>query len=174
MDDLDTAAPPVPQRRAAVAGLGVVAVVVWGLVAWPLVSAWVVNAQESPAATIDATSGACFDLPDNAADPDEYAGLAGVLPVDCALAHQGQYYAVGAFGDEGSSLGDYPGAQSARDAVVDKCTASELLAALDDAAYEMDIQVYFPSADSWAEGDRAWACAVVDADAPVTGSVLVD
>ncbi|WP_062200148.1 septum formation family protein [Demequina salsinemoris] len=176
MDDVDTIAPAVPRRRAAVAGLGAAAVAVWGFVAWPIVSAWVANAHEVPDTTADATSGACFDLPDDASDPGDYASLVGVTSVACDDAHDGQYYATGSLADDASGAidpdGAYPGVETVRDAVTATCTAADLVETLDSAAYDMDVQVYFPSEESWGEGDRAWACAVVDAESPVTGSVL--
>lgn len=152
-----------PRRaRPAVVVLGVAAVAIWGLVAWPLVSTWAAHAGQPAPTAADARVGECFALPggDPAAVPTDADAVA------CADPHDGQHFAVGML--DGAS---YPGDDAVQREATETCTDAALLETLDPAAWDMQVQVYFPTEASWSEGDRAWACAVT-ADEPWVGSVL--
>ncbi|KUH82075.1 MULTISPECIES: DUF4190 domain-containing protein [unclassified Mycobacterium] len=88
-----------------------------------------------------------------------------VQTVGCDESHAGEVFAVLQMPD-----GDFPG-QAAIDAYAEKC-APELAAYSPAAMTDDSVQLYvlYPTAETWAEGDRAVTC-VATLDPPRTGSI---
>lgn len=88
-----------------------------------------------------------------------------VQTVDCAEPHAGEVFAVLAMPD-----GDFPGAQAIED-YTENCgpeLASYSPAAIEDESVQL--YVLYPTADSWADGDRAVTC-IATLDPPRAGSI---
>lgn len=88
-----------------------------------------------------------------------------VQTVGCDETHAGEVFAVLQMPD-----GDFPG-QAAIDAYAEKC-GPELAAYSPDAITHNSVQLYvlYPTAETWAEGDRAVTC-VATLDPPRAGSI---
>lgn len=91
----------------------------------------------------------------------------GDLPVDCAVEHEAEVYALVSLPE-----GSWPGDEAA-DAAADEACRSEFEAyvgtAYDDSA--LYFSYYPPTQDGWAAGDRQVICLVFDPEGPLTGSV---
>ncbi|RAV18043.1 hypothetical protein DQP55_00690 [Mycolicibacterium sp. GF69] len=88
-----------------------------------------------------------------------------VKTVGCDQTHAGEVFAVLQMPD-----GDFPG-QMAIDAYAEKCSP-ELAAYSPDAMTDNSVQLYvlYPTAETWAEGDRAVTC-IATLDPPRAGSI---
>ena len=136
---------PKKSRKGLFIGLAVLAVVLLAGLAAAVVF-FVVVAKDKVIAT-DLTVGDCItDIPD--------ASLVQLVPkTDCSKPHAGEAYAVLTM-----PAGDYPG-QAAIDEWQNKCPA-ELESYSADAMADESIVVFvlYPTAETWAQGDRAVVC----------------
>lgn len=68
--------------------------------------------------------------------------------------------------------GDFPGDQAVQDEAVAECTIEfETFVGVDYDSSELDFAYYFPTEESWANGDREILCLIVDPDGQSTGSL---
>ncbi|MEU2389339.1 septum formation family protein [Streptomyces sp. NPDC007369] len=111
--------------------------------------------------------GDCFNTEDDLTkDETEAAGSVRIVP--CGQAHEGEVYAV-------SNLtgGPYPGEQKVTRMADEKCSDKALTDYVG-AGAKLDgysDYSYYPSADTWARGDREVTCFLGDPKSPRTGSV---
>jgi hypothetical protein len=112
--------------------------------------------------------GQCFDTVD-----DPVAGDKAVYVVTCPDPHTYEVYEVVAYEGEDAGRGaDYPGTATVQNAAEQACfDRFEAFVGVRWTLSELDIQVWWPSEDSWARADRSIICAVVSASGdPLTGS----
>jgi hypothetical protein len=108
--------------------------------------------------------GECFTPPDGR-DPDD----AVFAVVGCDAPHAGEVVARVALADVPATDGSYPGDEEVRVAAVDACVAPfETYVGIAYAQSRYTLQPIVPSAESWADGDRAVVCVVVQLG-PATG-----
>lgn len=89
-----------------------------------------------------------------------------VLTIDCAQPHDSEAYA--AIDMEGSS---FPGEDVVADRAVTACTSEfTQFVGIDYNDSVLDFSYYYPTEDSWAQGDREILCLVSDPDGKSTGS----
>ena len=114
------------------------------------------------------TVGQCYDLPEDALLQGFSEDVQGFNVVDCLEPHRGQVYQAGVV-----HLDDYPGFEQMRADVEGWCTRDDVTGMLTQAALAKVVEVYFPSAASFADGDRGWACGITESGAEWIGSALV-
>lgn len=115
----------------------------------------------------DLTVGQCYDLPQDALLQGFSDTVEGFNVVDCERPHRGQVYQAGVL-----HLDEYPGFDQMRADVEGWCTRNDVTGVLTQTALAMVVEVYFPSASSFADGDRGWACGITESGTAWTGSVL--
>lgn len=95
-------------------------------------------------------------------------GITKSVPVvDCSLEHDSEAYATIALDD-----GSFPGDDSVKSSSQEGCTeAFAPFAGIDYASSTLDYAYYFPTAGSWAGGDRRILCLIVDPGERVTGTL---
>lgn len=151
--------PPAPKKshKGLIIGLVILGVVLLGGVI-AAVAIFVAATKDKVIATDLATGDCITDIPAGA--------LVQLIPkTDCSQPHAGEAYAVLAMPD-----GEYPG-QSTIDEWQNKCPA-ELESYAPDAMTDDSIGVFvlYPTAETWAQGDRAIVC-IATTDAKRTGSI---
>jgi hypothetical protein len=108
--------------------------------------------------------GACFMDPELQDDGYYY----GVEVVSCDEPHDSQVYAVGDLAQQA-----YISEEAMGDIAWDICFTDESTAAVHPAvAADLYADVYFPSLESWNQGDRGYVCFLWDERGPLTNSVL--
>jgi hypothetical protein len=84
-----------------------------------------------------------------------------VPTVDCAEPHDSEAYASIMMDD-----GDFPGDQAVEDQAVADCTTEfNSFVGVDYQDSALDFAYYYPTEESWANGDREILCLIVDVDA---------
>ncbi|HWR86383.1 MAG TPA: septum formation family protein [Rhodoglobus sp.] len=87
--------------------------------------------------------------------------------IDCAEPHDSEAYASIMIED-----GDFPGDDVVADRAVTECTTEfNAFVGLDYQASSLDFAYYYPTQDSWANGDREILCLIVDPAGKVEGSL---
>lgn len=90
-----------------------------------------------------------------------------VPTVDCAEEHDSEAYASIIMDD-----GDFPGDQAVEDQAISDCTTEfNSFVGLDYQSSSLDFAYYYPTEESWANGDREILCLIVDPAGPTTGSL---
>jgi len=115
-------------------------------------------------------TGQCFETVD-----DPVAGDKAVYLVNCVDPHTYEVYDVLDYAPDGESAGrgaDYPGTSTVQNWAEQACfDRFEGFVGVRWTLSELDIQVWWPSEDSWARSDRTVICSVVSASGdPLTGS----
>ncbi len=137
-----------------------------------------VTAAPAPPATAPAAEGVavgwaelsvgdCFDAVD---DPDA-ADLA-VWRVDCAAPHRYEVYDVVELDVEVPVGGGYPGGDVIRSRAEELCVERfEAFIGVRWTVSELDVEVWWPSENSWGRGDSSAICAVMELSGePMTGT----
>ena len=95
-------------------------------------------------------------------------GITKTVPVvDCSIEHDSEAYAALPLND-----GDFPGDDSVKSSAQAGCAeAFTAFAGIDYEGSTLDYAYYFPTAGSWAAGDRRILCLILDPGARVTGSL---
>lgn len=123
-----------------------------------------------PAGAVEAglrsvTPGQCFVL----ADDDPAAEDRAVWALDCARPHTHEVYDVVEYGGPVLRGGAYPGEAPVQDWSEQACfDRFEGFVGVPWTRSELEIQVWWPSPDSWGRGDRSVVCAVF----PATGDTV--
>ena len=87
--------------------------------------------------------------------------------VDCAEPHDSEAYASILMDD-----GDFPGDSAVEDQAISDCTSEfNSFVGLDYQESTLDFAYYYPTEQSWANGDREILCLIVDPAGQVTGSL---
>lgn len=123
---------------------------------------------ESPSAT---TEEDVFNIEVGDCLPAEETGVEGeiatVLTVPCSEPHSGEVYAAGDMPD-----GPYPGGIEIQNFAEDFCTAQfDLFVGVPLEQSTLGYSYYFPTLESWAEGDQEILCVVYDPAGDVTGAL---
>ena len=125
----------------------------------------------SPGPTDRGQSGSAFDL--EVGDClDEPAGddITDVLLIDCASPHDWEIYSDIDLPD--TLDGAFPGSDKVYTVADEACyDAYEPFTGIAYEESDYDFTYLVPTAESWAEGDRAVSCAIIDPAGPVTGSL---
>lgn len=113
------------------------------------------------------SAGDCFDIVD---DPDA-ADLA-VWRIDCADPHRYEVYDVVDLDIEVPVGGGYPGADVIRGRAEELCVERfEAFVGVRWTVSELDLEVWWPSENSWGRGDSSAICAVMELSGePMTGT----
>lgn len=91
------------------------------------------------------------------------------LPVvECSEPHNGEIYALPQLPD-----GEFPGVDAVTNSARTLCAGVEFqnYIGIDPAASTLGVGYLYPTADTWAEGDREIVCIVRDGEADTTGSL---
>ena len=112
--------------------------------------------------------GDCFDDWDGATAQTGSQEITDVPIVECAEPHDNEIYSMEDLPD-----GSYPGNAAVEEAVVEMCyDGFEAFVGLPYEESTLDFGWLFPTADSWADGDREVVCFVYDYElAKLTGSM---
>jgi len=95
------------------------------------------------------------------------AAVTDVMTVDCTVAHESEAYASIVMADP-----VFPGAQAVADQANAGCTSQfKTFVGIDYSASQLSYNFYFPTAASWAQGDREILCLVLDRAAKTTGTL---
>jgi hypothetical protein len=87
--------------------------------------------------------------------------------IDCAEPHDSEAYASIQIQD-----GDFPGDQAVEDQAIADCTTEfNNFVGLDYQSSSLDFAYYYPTEESWANGDREILCLIVDPAGQVEGSL---
>lgn len=90
-----------------------------------------------------------------------------VPTVDCAQPHDSE-----AFASIAMAEGDFPGAAAVKTQSEDGCTAQfNKFVGVDYGSSTLEYSYYYPTAESWAQGDREILCLIADPAGPTTGSL---
>lgn len=90
-----------------------------------------------------------------------------ITVVDCAIEHDSE-----AFARVDLDEADFPGEDAVRSRAESECSAAfATFVGIDYEASSLDYGYYFPTAGSWAAGDRRILCLVLDPEGPVTGTL---
>lgn len=90
-----------------------------------------------------------------------------VKKIECSEPHDSEAYASVIMDD-----GDFPGDAAVEDQAVTDCTSEfNAFVGMDYQESTLDFSYYYPTEDSWAQGDREILCLVVDPAGPATGSL---
>ncbi len=112
--------------------------------------------------------GQCFDRIDDAVATDR-----AVQVLDCATPHTYEVYDVITYTGDGAGRGtDYPGEAAVQNWAEQACfDRFEAFVGVRWTVSELDIEVWWPSAESWARADRGVICTVMsDTGEELTGS----
>ena len=122
------------------------------------------------APTDDATTGDdvfSIKVGDCLNDADVESEASEVPAVDCAQPHDSEAFASIVMAD-----GEFPGADAVKSQSETGCTAQfNTFVGVDYGASTLDFSYYYPTAQSWAQGDREILCLVVDPAGQTTGSL---
>ncbi len=90
-----------------------------------------------------------------------------VLTIDCAEEHDSEAYASIIMDD-----GDFPGDTAVDDQAVSGCKAEfSTFVGIDYDSSVYDFSYYYPTEESWGQGDREILCLIVDPAGKITGSL---
>lgn len=90
-----------------------------------------------------------------------------VPTIECSEPHDSEAFASITMDD-----GDFPGDQAVQDEAIAECTIEfETFVGVDYDSSELDFAYYFPTEESWANGDREILCLIVDPEGQSTGSL---
>jgi hypothetical protein len=90
-----------------------------------------------------------------------------VKTIDCAEPHDSEAYASVIMTD-----GDFPGDQAVQDQAIADCTSEfSAFVGLDYESSIYNFSYYYPTAESWAQGDREILCLIIDEAGKTTGSL---
>ena len=93
--------------------------------------------------------------------------VSSVPTVDCAEPHDSEAYASIIMDD-----GDFPGDQAVTDQAESGCiTEFNTFVGLDYESSTLDFSYYYPTEESWGQGDREILCLILDPAGQVTGSL---
>ncbi|KUP96121.1 septum formation family protein [Thermobifida cellulosilytica] len=107
--------------------------------------------------------GDCFPSEETQAEGE----VSTVQTVPCSEPHDGEAYAAGDMPD-----GDFPGEVEIQNFADDFCiTEFDLFVGVSYEQSELDFTYYYPTAESWASGDREILCVVYDPAGDVTGTL---
>jgi len=103
------------------------------------------------------------------AEPDyEAEETSGLIVVNCTTPHWGQLFAIDSF-----PAGDYPGEEEVSTMVDEACNTDEALGSL---AYDLPddlyLWYYWPTEESWLDGDREYDCIVYSEGGPLEQSYV--
>jgi putative regulator of septum formation len=108
-----------------------------------------------------------IDVGDCLLDADLEGTITEVPTIDCASPHDSEAYASIIMDD-----GDFPGEEAVdAQAVADCTTEFNFFVGVDYQESELDFAYYYPTEESWAQGDREILCLIVDPSGQVTGSL---
>lgn len=100
-------------------------------------------------------------------DGDVEGEVSSVPTVDCAEPHDSEAYASIIMDD-----GDFPGDQAVDDQAVAGCTSEfNTFVGLDYDSSTLNFSYYYPTEQSWSQGDREILCLIYDPAGQVTGSL---
>jgi hypothetical protein len=90
-----------------------------------------------------------------------------VAKIDCSEPHDSEAYASIMIDD-----GDFPGEQAVTDQAAADCTTEfNSFVGVDYQDSELDFAYYYPTEESWANGDREILCLIVDPEGKATGTL---
>ena len=93
--------------------------------------------------------------------------VSSVRAVDCSELHDSEAYASVIVDD-----GDFPGDSALNDQAISDCsTEFGSFVGLDYDSSELDFSYYYPTEESWGQGDREILCLMIDPSGQVTGSL---
>lgn len=100
-------------------------------------------------------------------DADLEGKVSTVPNVDCAQPHDSE-----AFGGITIADGDFPGAAAVKTQSETGCSAQfATFVGIDYSASTLDYSYFYPTAESWAQGDREIVCLIADPGGKTTGSL---
>ena len=123
----------------------------------------------TPAATNTADSTDVFTIKvgDCLNDADVQGEVSEVPTVDCAQPHDSEAYASITMAD-----GEFPGADAVKTQSESGCTEKfNSFVGVDYGTSKLDYSYYYPTAESWAQGDREILCLILDPAGQTTGSL---
>lgn len=100
-------------------------------------------------------------------DPGVAGQITDVVQVDCAQPHNSEVYASIQMTD-----GQFPGEAAVKEQALADCTTEfTAFVGMEYTASALDFSYYYPTENTWANGDREILCLIVDPAGPVTGSL---
>ncbi|MEP6479281.1 MAG: septum formation family protein [Rhodoglobus sp.] len=100
-------------------------------------------------------------------DGDVEGEVSSVPITDCAKPHDSEAFKSILMAD-----GDFPGDDAVTQQAIDGCTAAFTdFVGIDYDSSSLDFSYYFPTSDSWAQGDREILCLAIDPNGQTTGTL---